>query len=248
MLVLRIWLGVLFVSAAWSKTMDWEKHVSMVKDYQLLPGKLLFSFARLEVIAEWLTGAFLFLGLFQSFAYSAALLLLCMYTTAITINLWRGRRELSCGCGGLAGNHLISWGLVLRNGVYILGCVLLLLFSSTWGSLDAAIGGNVGLYAVADDIFHLFVPFAGAVSQSVSSGRKAGSLLYPTRRAEGSRVSRKGSAWHYRSTSFWRGAGNIALVCTGYLQQVQGDYRKTGSTEKAIPSASYHCHRRQCEW
>jgi hypothetical protein len=37
-------------------------------------------------------------------------------------NLWRGRRQIDCGCGGEV--HPLSWGLVLRNGVLAAAALL----------------------------------------------------------------------------------------------------------------------------
>ncbi|MGO4119283.1 MauE/DoxX family redox-associated membrane protein, partial [Rhizobium ruizarguesonis] len=44
-----------------------------------------------------------------------AFTLLVVYSVAITINLVRGRNEISCGCGGVLGTHNLSWKLVIRN-------------------------------------------------------------------------------------------------------------------------------------
>lgn len=64
----------------------------------------------------WLTSALVGeLALFGSFSLTLAL------------NLVRGRRDLSCHCGGLVGNHLISWWLVGRNGLLLTSLLVLLL-------------------------------------------------------------------------------------------------------------------------
>jgi ABC-type branched-subunit amino acid transport system permease subunit len=39
--------------------------------------------------------------------------LVALYAFAIGINLWRGRQDIDCGCGGES--HPLSWGLALRN-------------------------------------------------------------------------------------------------------------------------------------
>ena len=42
-----------------------------------------------------------------------ALSLFVLYAVAISINLFRGRRHIDCGCGG--DGTAIGWGLVVRN-------------------------------------------------------------------------------------------------------------------------------------
>jgi len=48
---------------------------------------------------------------------------MALFTTAIAINLARGRVSIDCGCGGATGQKL-SIGLVVRNLLMMLGLVL----------------------------------------------------------------------------------------------------------------------------
>ncbi|TCP52785.1 methylamine utilization protein MauE [Tumebacillus sp. BK434] len=111
----RFVLAFLFLSTAWSKHKTMGEHIGVVRDYQLLPERLTEPFAKAETYVELLLGLLLLLGLFQPYAAAGSVVMLLIYTGAITVNLWRGRTEMSCGCGGVAGLHRISWKLVLRN-------------------------------------------------------------------------------------------------------------------------------------
>ena len=51
----------------------------------------------------------------RSVALIAVAGLLVLYAVAMAINLWRGKRNIDCGCGG--DGQSLSWALVLRNAV-----------------------------------------------------------------------------------------------------------------------------------
>lgn len=151
---LAIWfrfvLAFLFLSTALSKRKTMMEHIGIVRDYQILPKQLVEPFARAETYVELALGALLLVGLFQPIAATGCVALLAIYTVAIVINLLRGRTEMSCGCGGMAGQHHLSWWLVLRN--------VTLGFSSVWvcfanvpvGTMDALFAG-----AAWSDVFTL---------------------------------------------------------------------------------------------
>lgn len=122
-LALRVFLSAVFVSSAVSKLKDWNAHLAVVAEYRMVPVRWNSWMARLDPIAELLAGLLLFIGYQQPLALFLLIGLLFVYGTAIGTNLVRGRRDLSCGCGGLAGNHPISWFLVLRNG-FLVGLAL----------------------------------------------------------------------------------------------------------------------------
>ncbi|WP_289141256.1 MauE/DoxX family redox-associated membrane protein [uncultured Brevibacillus sp.] len=102
----------------------------------VIPSPLLYSFARLEAVIEHLAGMLLFFGLLQQIGAVLGGLLLILYSVAIAINLLRGRRDISCGCGGVAGNHPISWLLVLRNLLLMFVCGWVFTNPYLWGSVE----------------------------------------------------------------------------------------------------------------
>jgi len=62
-----------------------------------------------------------------------ALALLLLFTVAISINLWRGRTHIDCGCGG--DSQRISYALVMRN---------LVLTAAVAGALAAPVHAHFG--------------------------------------------------------------------------------------------------------
>lgn len=141
-LFLRLLLALLFFSTAWSKLKKMGEHIGIVKDYQILPDRLAAPFAKGEVYVELALSVLLVTGLFQQAAALAGAGLLLLYTTAIVINLARGRTEISCGCGGAAGNHQLSGLLVLRNACLIAMAVAVYAVNPALGSADTWLAGG----------------------------------------------------------------------------------------------------------
>ncbi|MGG1662592.1 MauE/DoxX family redox-associated membrane protein [Brevibacillus sp. NRS-1366] len=135
-LIVRIFLGTLLLSTSVSKFRNLEEHMLIIKEYRLLPSFLLYPFARIESAFELLTGALLFSGVFQQTGAMLAGLLLTIYSVAIAVNLLRGRRDISCGCGGAAGDHPISWWLVGRNLLLLIMSGWVFTNPSQWGSVE----------------------------------------------------------------------------------------------------------------
>ncbi|WP_010490980.1 MauE/DoxX family redox-associated membrane protein [Paenibacillus elgii] len=141
--IFRILLAILFISSSVSSLRHWQAHLGIIKDYKILPVSLIRWFAILEHTIKWLVGIFLLFGMHSSLAALTGSGLLLMYSIAITINLLRDRRELSCGCGGLAGNHLLSWKLIVRN-LFLIGmCLWVNQIAVPYGSLLSVIDGEI---------------------------------------------------------------------------------------------------------
>ncbi|MFD2169221.1 MauE/DoxX family redox-associated membrane protein [Tumebacillus lipolyticus] len=134
-------IGMIFMSTGWSNFKKLEEHTGIIMAYKILPSRMASVFAKVDVWFQLLVSVLLLLGLFRQAALGIVTVLLLLYATAISVNMWRGRREISCGCGGVMGDHHLSWSLVVRN--------VLLAFVSGWlitvpvslGCLDAVLAG-----------------------------------------------------------------------------------------------------------
>lgn len=106
--------ALLFLSAAFHKFSDPAAFGEVLRAYRLVPEPL----ARLSLMVcllEVTVGAGLLIGALRTDAAIAGALLLSLYAVAIAINLARGRRHLSCGCGGPNDRRPIAPWMVLRN-------------------------------------------------------------------------------------------------------------------------------------
>ncbi|MDU5142788.1 MAG: MauE/DoxX family redox-associated membrane protein [Paenibacillus dendritiformis] len=138
----RLLLALIFISSCVSTLRQWHAHIGIIKDYDLLPEALVKWFAVLEHSVKWLVGMLLFWGSYSSSAAITGSGLLLIYSIAIMINLLRGTREISCGCGGIVGNHSLSWTLVLRNLLLMAMCLWVNQVESQYGSLILVIKGE----------------------------------------------------------------------------------------------------------
>ncbi len=122
----RTALALLFVLAAAHKWSDRHRFVATFAQYRVVPQGTAPTVAYLVMVCE----PVLALGLMQPELYRIAALgvagLLVAYSGAIAVNLWRGRREIDCGCFGPNDKTTISWWLVARN------AALLLVVGATW--------------------------------------------------------------------------------------------------------------------
>ena len=108
-------LSMIFVASAVMKLIDLNEFCGAVENYRIVPEQISRVVAILVPIAE-ITGA---LGVIIPNTHRGAAMLLSMllivFTTAIAINLLRGRRNIDCGCFGPALRQQISWWLPARN-------------------------------------------------------------------------------------------------------------------------------------
>ncbi|GEC91227.1 MauE/DoxX family redox-associated membrane protein [Brevibacillus brevis] len=153
-LLFRLVLAFLFLSTFVSKISDISTHLSIVRAYQIIPYSWSKSFTYLDLGLQATVAIFLLLGFFTTLGLSLAILLLGAYTLAISINLARGRKKISCGCGGMAGNHFLSWKLVLRNLVFISLAVYVGQWSGSWASVDHYL--ESGRFEIANWVIAIF--------------------------------------------------------------------------------------------
>lgn len=148
----RAALAIVFLVAAWQKLRDLETFEAALANYALLPDGLLAPVARVLPLLE--LGAGLTLVIAPGHAAGALLVLglLALVTTAVAINLLRGRTDVGCGCGGIEDEQRLSWALVARNGVLmLLGLVALVPPAPRellWLDYLTVAGGAVALYGI----------------------------------------------------------------------------------------------------
>ncbi len=110
--------SLLFLLASMHKFFGFDEFAAALKEYELVPRRLIRLPVYLIPIAEAsLAFGWLFAGQVHIVAYASAGLL-AAYALAMGINLYRGRGHIGCGCsfgGALQHDQGLSAGLVLRN-------------------------------------------------------------------------------------------------------------------------------------
>lgn len=116
----------LFLSSAYSKLSNKNYFIKSIKEYQLLPLFLVKPAAFLIAVTEVFSGIMILIPKTHEVALFFMVLLLLSYSSAIGINLLRGRKYLDCGCNGQDNRTPISVSLLARNvGLMVLSCVLI---------------------------------------------------------------------------------------------------------------------------
>ena len=105
--------ALLFASAALHKVRDLALFAQILAAYRVLPGAA--RLAWLVPLTEVLVGAGLLLPGTRAAAAAIGAGMLVLYALAMAVNLLRGRRELSCGCGGPDDRRPIGAWMVWRN-------------------------------------------------------------------------------------------------------------------------------------
>ena len=160
-MVVSLFLALVLLGAAWHKLSDIEQFEQALVAYQLLPERIRFLpalLARLLPCLEALSAFALIYQPVRSFGIALTVLMLLIYAAAMSINLLRGRSQISCGCG--AESQLLSWPLVARN-IVLVGAALLISGPDSERSLDwldylslsMGCAALLGLYGITDQLF-----------------------------------------------------------------------------------------------
>jgi len=171
--VIVIAMTALLLSAARAKWRAPAEFLAVVVNYRVLPGPLA-GVAALALPACEATLALLLL--FTPTRRAAALggaLLLLVYAGAISINLWRGRRDLDCGCAGPAERRPIAAWMVWRNVILAsMAAAIALPWQAralSWADAITVVGGVTTLailYAALDRLLGEVLPRTAALRGS----------------------------------------------------------------------------------
>lgn len=141
-------VALIVFAAAWHKFSEPDVFAGALDAYRLLPDAGVMPIARLLPFVEAAIGIVALIPATRHFGLLAFAGLVVLYAVAIAINLARERHQIDCGCG--ADVHLLSWGLVLRNG--LLACVALAMTGPSvdrpyeWLDAVTLIAGVLALY------------------------------------------------------------------------------------------------------
>ncbi len=168
--IARLTLAIIFVQSSVAKLRHVATFGAILADYRVLPRGFVGLVAWVVPLGEVITGLLLVAPIPAIGGSALGLLLLIAVTSAVLVNIRRGRTEIECGCGGATGQRL-SYGLVWRNLVLILGLILAgtrflpMKFDFVSGStLLLATGLFVLLYFAVNQLLVNAQSFAGAGS------------------------------------------------------------------------------------
>lgn len=139
--IVSIGFGLMFLLASVHKLTGFGRFRAVLDEYRVMPGMLVPPVAAAVPVLEIALGITWLFANEPRIAGIATTGLLVVYTSAIALNLLRGRVHISCGCGfgkAARGDEALSWGLVLRNAALTVAALAATLPQSarTTGALD----------------------------------------------------------------------------------------------------------------
>lgn len=152
-------LAAILATAATHKLRAPRWFAVQLEAYALLPTALIRPAARALPLLEGAVALGLLLPFSRGGAAVAAGALMALYAGAIAVNLWRGRRDIDCGCAGPGESQPLRPLLLLRNAALLGLAVLAALppLARELGAFDgfvaiAAAAVLLLLYAAADGL------------------------------------------------------------------------------------------------
>lgn len=118
--LLRVALGVLFVSVSIEKIADAPAFAASISGYRIVTGDMALLAATILPWVELLCGCGLLFGLFVRGSSFLVLIMLAVFTIAVLSALWRGL-DISCGCYTQdPGAARLGWWKVGENSIFLL--------------------------------------------------------------------------------------------------------------------------------
>ena len=114
-IIVSVCMSLMFGFAAVHKLKAVAVFKATLDEYQLVPRMLSGIVAALLTLLELLAAILVLVPPVRTTGLLIMAVLLIIYTTGISINLIRGRRDIDCGCSGPASRHELSGWLVTRN-------------------------------------------------------------------------------------------------------------------------------------
>lgn len=114
-MAVRVFLALLFATAALSKLSRIEEFYGVVRNFRLLPDGLSRVVAFVLPVVELAVAVGLVIRPLAVPAAVAAAVLLSVFAVALAINVIRGRTYIDCGCFRQGLKQPVSWLLVGRN-------------------------------------------------------------------------------------------------------------------------------------
>lgn len=108
-------LAAVFATAAASKLAQLGPFEGIVRNYRVLPARLVTPFARALPFVELFAAIGLLVAPLRVPAALVCAALLLAFALAMAINILRGRTDIDCGCFVGHSRQRIGWSLVLRN-------------------------------------------------------------------------------------------------------------------------------------
>ena len=123
--VVRIVLGLVLIFSGVAKIIDPSKAVNLILEFKIIPEAVILIIVSILPVLKILIGVLLVSGMYPKFAAISSLVL---FSGFFLISIYGTLIGLSsdCGCFGSVVRSRIGWGMVVRNGVFLIGAVYII--------------------------------------------------------------------------------------------------------------------------
>jgi arsenate reductase len=128
LLVLRLFLGLVFIYASWDKILHPAQFAQAVYNYKILPLPMVNIFAIILPWIELIAGAFLILGVFTRGSALIITSLLFIFIIAGVISVSRNL-DITCGCFDPAGSRRVGVNLIIEDSALLLVSIWVMITS-----------------------------------------------------------------------------------------------------------------------
>lgn len=180
-------LGIIFLASAIPKLRHPGGFILAVLEYQVLPPRLSWFYARLLPPLELLLALLLLSGTAVRLAALGLSLLLLSFIAAIGINLLRGRK-MDCHCFGRAAKRPVGWPLLLEDIALLSAALTLAIVTHKWVTLEPWSLFRLSSLALAAS----FVPLAGCAAVTACIAILLNRSSYGRRRYGGGAARKEG--------------------------------------------------------
>jgi uncharacterized membrane protein YphA (DoxX/SURF4 family) len=140
-LVLRVFLGVIFIASSADKVLHPDRFAIAIRAYELIPVGLTNIFALVVAWSELIAGIMLIFGVLTRKAAAAVFVLLVAFTIAILTTMIRGL-VIDCGCFTNEGGSQTGAKLVLRNIFLVVVSLMVIRFDGGFLGLSRYLAGR----------------------------------------------------------------------------------------------------------
>jgi len=117
MVFCRVFTGFVFLLSAYGKTSDISSFQKTINSFRLINSKLAYPLSFIFISIEWLIVIFIVSGgEFLLYGYMLAIVLLIVFTTALTIVLFR-QISTTCNCFGSSSKPVTKYDVVRNCGL-----------------------------------------------------------------------------------------------------------------------------------
>ncbi|CAI8898791.1 Methylamine utilization protein MauE [Bacillus sp. IT-79MI2] len=136
---LRIIIGTVLISAAFDHIQNFNEYKLTIRNYKMIPIYLEKTISLINIGLELLIGTMIIMGFHQVLAFSSGGILFGFYAIIISLSIVMERNNITCGCGGILGNHEVNWKLVVRNVLFAGVCLYMSYKVNYYSNMDGFI-------------------------------------------------------------------------------------------------------------